>query len=530
MMQPPESDDQSCSSGAVVKRLHFDSPASSYKKKSMSVNHHLAASPSSYLSPKSRAFLNPSENSVGDTTPPTSKASSSPRDDDYSPVSNFSRESSSSGVIDHTALLLGLHDELEEESDDEAKHCCFSPLASADALDGDVNSDDDDDVKTVGSYERSPLQLSIDTKRGVMMVSDNNHVGGADLSLVAKQLEVKAKPVTESKEKPSDNALSVLSMKTKASNAFNTKAQKAKQKLDVIAPKINLSNSILTRKSEQRINDELSAVSSKGKLATKQASEMVSSIKEKAAQKAHEVKDRATQRAHKVKDMTLEVVGRKTYHKSDEQSHNGSEAISLLSDEIASEGSGRSESAKVATPKQSVKKILPKPNLPRPPKTLSLKKGTINKKFMSSFAATRRAQNNKGTIDQSIDQQQHHQQIPMCSSDPSSIISPTNSYDMSSCIDADGFLLSPQSSLGFLSPTASIDEYSSGIDSGAAFHDAFSDTDGFDNNFESSSATSRARSNTDEDGELLSKELKAAIQSKARKPPLLPPSGRPRQK
>lgn len=573
MQPPPESDDQSYNSDAVVRQQqlhhHFNSPAaSSYKKKkSMSVNHHhLVASPSPsscyYLSPKSRAFLNPLENNttVGEITPPTSKASSSPGasgGDDYSPISNYSRESSlsnTSGVIDHTALLLGLHDELEDESDDEAKHCCFSPMASADALDGGEieDSNSDDDLVTVGSYERSPLQLSIDTQRGVMMVSDNHNNVGADLSLVARQLEVK-ETVIDSDEKPSDNVTQAVSMKTKASNAFNAKAQKAKQKLDVIAPKINLSNSssILTRKSEQRINDELSAASSKGKLAAKQASEMVSSMKEKAAQKASEVKDRATQRAHKVKDMTLEVVGRKTYHKSDEQSHNGSEAISLLSDEMGSEGSGGgSGSAKVAiatttTPKRSVRK-LPKPNLPRPPKTLSLKKGTINKKFMSSFATAKRTQNNKATtIDSSVDQQhqqhQQHNQITLCSSDPSSIISPTNSYDMSSCIDADGFLLSPQSSLGFISPTASIDEYSSGIiDSSAAaaaFDDAFnSDTDGFDNNnnnFESScSTTGRVlRSEIDEDGELLSKELKAAIQqSKARKPPLLPPSGRPRQK
>jgi len=532
MMQPPESE-QSYSSDV---RLHYDSPASSYKKGIVSGNNHnLVASPSSYLSPKSRAFLNPSENVAVDITPPTSKASSSPGGDDYSPISNYSRESSSGGIIDHTALLLGLHDELEDESDDEAKHCCFSPMASADALDGEIESDDnDDDLETVGSYDRSPLQLTIDTNRGVMMVSDNNNIIGADLSLVARQLEVR-EAINESDEKQSDNVSQSISMKAKASNAFNAKAQKAKQKLDVIAPKINLSHGIFTQKSEQRINDELSAASSKGKLATKQASEMVSSMKEKAAQKASEVKDRATQRAHKVKDMTLEVVGRKTYHKkSDEMSHNGSEAISLLSDEIASEGSGGSGSAKAAaaaTTKRSVKKIIPKPNLPRPPKTLSLKKVTINKKFMSSFAVAKRTTTqNKATIDQSGEQQQQQQQqqTPLCSSDPSSIISPTNSYDISSCIDADGFLLSPQSSLGFISPTASIDEYNSGIDSSAAF-DVFSDTDRFDNNFESSS-TSRVRSNTNEDGELLSKELKAAIQSKARKPPLLPPSGRPRQK
>ena len=524
MKMQPEGE-QSCSDAA---RLHYDSPASSYKKGSAPGNHHLAASPSSYLSPKSKAFLSPSENNVvGDITPPTSKASSSPGDD-YSPMSNYSRESSCSGIIDHTALLLGLHEELEDESDDEAKHCCFSPMASADALDGAIDSDDDeedddddddvDDLETVGSYG-SPLQLAIDTNGGVMTTVSDKNIVGADLSLVARQLEVQ-ETITKADDEPSDTVLKAASIKTKASSVISAKAQKAKQKtLDVISPKINLSHGILTRKSEQRINDELSAASSKGKLAAKQASEMVSSMKEKAAQKAHDVKDKATQRAHKVKDMTLEVVGRKTYHKADELSHNGSEAISLLSDEIGSEGSGGSGSVTKASTKRSLKKL---PNLPRPPKTLSLRKGTnINKKFMSTLAAKRTQ--SKATIDQSVDQQH---QTPLGSPGPSSIISPTNSYDMSSCIDADGFLLSPQSSLGFISPTASIDEYSSGI--GSSAFDAFSKTDRFDN-FETSS-TSRLRSNTDEDGELLSKELKAAIQTKARKPPLLPPSGRPRQK
>eukprot|EP00986_Skeletonema_menzelii_P019361 scaffold27812_cov143-Skeletonema_menzelii.AAC.2 len=506
MMQ--HENEQSCSDAG---RLHYDnSPASSYKKGNAPGNHHLVSSPSNYLSPKSKAFLTPSEN-VGDITPPTSKASSSPGDD-YSPMSNYSRESSG-GIIDHTALLLGLHEELEDESDDEAKHCCFSPMASADALDGAIDSDDDvDDLETVGSNE-SPLQLAIDTNRGVMTVTDKNIVG-TDLSLVTRQLDVKETIITKADDEPSDTVLKAASVKTKASSVISAKAQKAKQKtLDVIAPNINLSHGILARKSEQRINDELSAASSKGKLAAKQASEMVASMKEKAAQKAHDVKDKATQRAHKVKDMTLEVVGRKTYHKTDELSHNGSEAMSLLSDEIGSEGSVGSGSAKASTKRP--KKL---PNLPRPPKTLSLKKGTINKKFMSSFAAKRTQ--SKATIDQCVEQQH---QIPLSSPGPSSIISPTNSYDMSSCIDADGFLLSPQSSLGFISPTASIDEYSSGV----AF-DAFSETDRFAD-FETSS-TSRMRSNTDEDSELLSKELKAAIQSKARKPPLLPPSGRPRQK
>jgi hypothetical protein len=496
-------------------RLHYDSPASSYKKGGGAQGKNLVPSPS-YLSPKSKAFLRPSENG-GDITPPTSKASSSP-DDDYSPVSNDSRKSSSSG-IDHTALLLGLHDEFEDESDDEAKHCCFSPMASMDALDGVVDSDDDDDDGSDGP----PLQLAIDTaNRGAVTVSNSNIGGGADLSLVARQLEVQGR-ITEAGGKSNDTLLKAASLKAKASSELSAKAQKAKKKtLDVITPKIALPPVISSRKSEQRINDELSAASSKGKIAAKHASEMVFSMKDKAAQKAHEVKDKAAQKAHKFKDITLEVVGRKTYHKADEQSHNGSEAISLLSDDVGSEGSGGSGGSAKAT-----KRAIKLPNLPRPPKTLSLKKGSINKKFMSSIAASKRTQS-KDTIDQNVEQ---HYQSTAYSSAPSSIISPTNSYDMSlsSCIDADGFLLSPQSSLGFISPTASIDEHGGGIDGNMAF-DAFSDTDGFDN-FETSSI-SRVRSNTDEDGELLSKELKAAIQSKAaRKPPLLPPSGRPpRQK
>lgn len=513
MMQPES--EESYSGDAA--RLHYDSPASSYKKGSAPRNHLVASPSTSYLSPKSKAFLSPSGN-VGDITPPTSKASSSPGGDDYSPISNYSRESSCSGIIDHTALLLGLHEELEDESDDEAKHCCFSPMASADALDGVIHSDDDDgDLETVGSYG-TPLQLAIDTNRGVMTVSDKTIVG-TDLSLVAKKLEVH-ETITNTKAdyEPSDNAQKAPSAKTKPSSVISAKAQKAKQKtLDVIAPKINPSHGTLARKSGHRINDESSAASSKGKLAAKQASAMVSSMKERAAQKAHDVKDKATQRAHKVKDMTLEVVGRKTYHKADELSHNGSEALSLLSDEVGSQGSVGSGFAKASTTKRSHKKL---PNLPRPPKMLSLKKGTINKKFTNSLAA-KRAQS-KATIDQAVEQQQN--QTQMSCTGPSSIISPTNSYD----IDADGFLLSPQSSLGFISPTASIDEFSSGIDSSVAF-DAFSETDMF-NNFETSSTRSRLRSNTDEDSELLSKELKAAIQSKTRKPPLLPPSGRPRQK
>eukprot|EP00985_Skeletonema_marinoi_P001636 scaffold659_cov165-Skeletonema_marinoi.AAC.1 len=534
MMVQSESE-QSCSEARL---LHYDSPASSYKKGGAPGNNLVASPITSYLSPKSKAFLSPSEN-VGVTTPPTSKASSSPGgDDDYSPISNYSRESSGSGIIDHTALLLGLHDELEDESDDEARHCCFSPMASVDALDGEIDPDDDyddddnnnsdsDELETVGSYDGPPLQLAIDTNRGVMTVSDNNIVG-TDLSLVATQLDldVQDETVTKAVAESGETVSKAASMKAKASSVFSAKAQKAKQKtLDVIAPKITL---MASRKSEQRINDELSAASSKGKLAAKQASEMVSSMKDKAAQKAHEVKDKAAQRAHKVKDITLEVVGRKTYHKADELSHNGSEAISLLSDDVGSEGSVGTGSAKAtatATATATQRAIKKLPNLPRPPKTLSLKKGSINKKFMSSIAAKRTQ--NKATIDQSVEQHQHQQQSSVCSPGPSSIISPTNSYDMSSCIDADGFLLSPQSSLGFISPTASIDEYSGGIDNSVAF-DAFSDTDRFDN-FESSS-TSRVPSNTDNDGELLSKELKAAIQSKARKPPLLPPSGRPRQK
>ncbi|KAK1733698.1 hypothetical protein QTG54_015553 [Skeletonema marinoi] len=531
MMQ--SASEQSCSESRL---LHYDSPASSYKKGGAPGNNLVASPITSYLSPKSKAFLSPSEN-VGVTTPPTSKASSSPGgDDDYSPISNYSRESSGSGIIDHTALLLGLHDELEDESDDEARHCCFSPMASVDALDGEIDPDDDyddddnnnsdsDELETVGSYDGPPLQLAIDTNRGVMTVSDNNIVG-TDLSLVATQLDldVQEGTVTKAVDESGETVSKAASMKAKASSVFSAKAQKAKQKtLDVIAPKITL---MATRKSEQRINDELSAASSKGKLAAKQASEMVSSMKDKAAQKAHEVKDKAAQKAHKVKDITLEVVGRKAYHKADELSHNGSEAISLLSDDVGSEGSVGTGSAKATATATATQRAIKKlPNLPRPPKTLFLKKGTINKKFMSSIAAKRTQ--NKATIDQSVEQHQHQQQSSVCSPGPSSIISPTNSYDMSSCIDADGFLLSPQSSLGFISPTASIDEYSGGIDNSVAF-DAFSDTDRFDN-FESSS-TSRVPSNTDDDGELLSKELKAAIQSKARKPPLLPPSGRPRQK
>lgn len=497
-------------------RLHYDSPACCYKKGGAPGNH-LVASPS-YLSPKSKTFLNPSDDIVGVSTPPTSKASSSPGND-YSPMSSYSRGSSGSVVIDHTALLLGLYDEFEEESDDEAKHCCFSPMASVDALDGAVDSDSDES-ETTGS-EGPPLQLTIDTaNRGVMMVTDNN-IGGADLSLVARQLDCKD-TITKAGGKSEDTVLlKAASVKAKTSSVFSAKAQKAKKKtLDVITPKIALTHVISTRKSEQRIHDELSTSSSKGKLAAKHASERVSAMKDKAAQKAHEVKDKAAHKAHRVKDMTLEVVGRKTYHKADELSHNGSHAMSLLSDDVGSEGSGGSGSAK------ATKRALKMPKLPRPPKTLSLKKGTINKKFMISSLAAKRTQS-KDTIDQDV-VEQHYQSSVRSPSALSSVISPTNSYDMSSCIDADGFLLSPQSSLGFISPTASIDELnSSGIDGNMGF-DAFSD-DGFDSNFETS-ATSRVHSITDDDSELLAKELKAAIQNKARKPPLLPPSGRPRYK
>lgn len=482
MMEQPESDEV-CS--AV--RLHYDSPASSYKKGGS-----LVPSPS-YLSPKSKAFLRTSEK-VGDITPPTSKASSSPGD--CSPISNNSRKSSTSG-IDHTALLLGLHVEFEDESDDEAKHCCFSPMASMDALDGVIDSDDDDETETVGS-DGPPLQLAMDTaNRGAVTVSYDN-TGDFNLSLVARQLEVQGR-ITKAGCKSKDTLLKAAAITAKASSEFSAKAQKAKKKLDVITPKITLPPVISSQKSEQRINDELSAASNKGKLAAKHASEMITSMKDKAAQKAH-----------KVKDMTLEVVGRKTYHKTEELSHNGSEALSLLSDDVGSEGSGSGSAT-------ATKRALKLPNLPRPPKTLSLKKGYMNKKFMSSTAAKRTQ--SKDTIDQKEEQ---HFQSAVCSLTPSSIISPTNSYDVSSCIDADGFLLSPQSSLGFISPTASIDEYG-GMDGNLAFG-----ADGFVN-FETSSIIT-VRSNTDEDGELLSKELKAAIQTKTRKPALLPPSGRPRQK
>ena len=107
----PESEESYSGDAA---RLHYDSPASSYKKGSAPRNHLVVSPSTSYLSPKSKAFLSPSEN-VGGITPPTSKASSSPGGDDYSPISNYSRESSCSGIIDHTALLLGLHEELEDE-------------------------------------------------------------------------------------------------------------------------------------------------------------------------------------------------------------------------------------------------------------------------------------------------------------------------------------------------------------------------------------------------------------------------------
>ena len=131
------------------RRLHYGSPASSYKKEATSG--HLTST-NSYLSPKSKVFLSPSEND-GDLTPPTSKASSSPDDySSYSPHSPTSRSTSSgSGVIDHTALLLGLHDEFEDESDDEARHCCFSPMASSDALDGMVEENSDDESDAVSS-------------------------------------------------------------------------------------------------------------------------------------------------------------------------------------------------------------------------------------------------------------------------------------------------------------------------------------------------------------------------------------------
>ena len=503
MMQPTSNDMENTA------RLRYDSPASSYKK-GISPGNSLASP--SYLSPKSKAFLNPpEEENVGEITPPTSKASSSPGDE-YSPMTSCSRESSGSGIIDHTALLLGLHDELEEESDDEARQCCFSTKASKNALDGVIDSDSDDSEST--SSDQPPLQLAIDTmNRGIMTVAHNN--SGASLSLVAMQLENEER-IAAPANKSEHIALKSATMKAKASNVFNAKAQKAKQRtLDVITPKMSFSNAISTRKSEQRINDELSAASSKGKLAAKQAGEMMSSMKDKAAQKANEVKDKATQRAHKVKDKTLEVVGRKTYHKSDEHSQNDSEVISLLSDDIGSDGSG------ATSPKAAAKRIQKKlPNLPRPPKTLSLKKGTINKKLMSSMVPKRTQ--SKATIDQPVEV---IDQSAACSQTVSSLISPTSSYDLSSCIDSDGFLLSPQSSLGFISPTGSIDEYSSGVDSNVTF-DAFSDTDKF-GEFETSSS-SRVKSNLDDDGEILSKELKAAIQNKAWKPPL-PPSGRSRQ-
>jgi len=162
---------------------------------------------------------------------------------------------------------------LEDESDDEARHCCFSPMASVDALDGEIDPDDDyddddnnnsdsDELETVGSYDGQPLQLAIDTNRGVMTVSDNNIVG-TDLSLVATQLDldVQEGTVTKAVDESGETVSKAASMKAKASSVFSAKAQKAKQKtLDVIAPTITL---MATRKSEQRINDELSAASSK---------------------------------------------------------------------------------------------------------------------------------------------------------------------------------------------------------------------------------------------------------------------------
>jgi hypothetical protein len=523
------------------RRLHYDSPANSYKKEATSG----LASTNSYLSPKSKVFLSPSENG-GDLTPPTSKASSSPDNySSYSPHTPASRSTSSgSGVIDHTALLLGLHDEFEDESDDEAKHCCFSPMASSDALDGMVEDNSDDESDAVDS-DGPPLQLTIDSAdRNVMSVSKtdgSNILGATDLSLVASQLEAHAKKetidvitpkiplpqtmATRKSEQSINDELSAVSDKSKKSAAknvsdivFSMKGKAGKKK----PPKISLPRPLSTRKSEQRINDELSAASNKGRRAAKHASEMVSSMKEKAGSVKEKAGSVISHKAHKVKDKTLEVVGRKAYHRSsDELSHIGSEAISLLSEDVSDASSG---SRKVK------KHSLKLPSLPRPPKTLSLKKGNINtssgKKFKHNAAAKNIDSKDKGTIDQHMEQQQQQQQPrSVCSRAPSSVISPTNSYDMSSCIDPDGFLFSPQSSLGFISPTASIDE--NGIDGDVVF-DAFNEMDGFEN-FESAS-TSRIHQCASNESEMLAGELKAAIQSKcsissiqaARKPPLPP--------
>ncbi len=524
------------------RRLHYDSPASSYKKEATSGQ---LASTNSYLSPKSKVFLSPSENG-GDLTPPTSKASSSPDDySSYSPHSPASRTTSSgSGVIDHTALLLGLHDEFEDESDDEAKHCCFSPMASSDALDGMVEDNSDDESDAVGS-DGPPLQLTIDSAdQNVMSVSKtdgSNILGATDLSLVASQLEAHAKKetlgvitpkiplpqtiATRKSEQRINDELSAVSDKSKKSAAKNVsaivssmKGKAGKKK----PPKISLPQPLSTRKSEQRINDELSAASNKGKRASKHASEMVSSMKEKAGSVKEKAGSVISHKAHKVKDKTLGVVGRKAYHRSsDELSHIGSEAISLLSEDVSDASSG---SRKVK------KHSLKLPSLPRPPKTLSLKKGSINtasgKKLKNNAVAKKVDSKDKGTIDQHMEQQQQQQQPrSVCSRAPSSVISPTNSYDMSSCIDPDGFLFSPQSSLGFISPTASIDE--NGIDGDIVF-DTFNEMDEFEN-FESAS-TSRVRQCASNESEMLAGELKAAIQSKcnisstqaARKPPLPP--------
>ncbi|EJK61624.1 hypothetical protein THAOC_17855, partial [Thalassiosira oceanica] len=83
--------------------------------------------------------LCPTAHSLSDLCPTTPVSGQS----ECSPASAMSRSSSASGAhIDHTAFMLGLQDEFRRDedsgSDDEREwNACFSPSASADALEGD---------------------------------------------------------------------------------------------------------------------------------------------------------------------------------------------------------------------------------------------------------------------------------------------------------------------------------------------------------------------------------------------------------
>jgi len=83
--------------------------------------------------------LCPTTHSLSDLCPTTPVSGQS----ECSPASAMSRSSSASGAhIDHTAFMLGLQDEFRRDedsgSDDEREwNACFSPSASADALEGD---------------------------------------------------------------------------------------------------------------------------------------------------------------------------------------------------------------------------------------------------------------------------------------------------------------------------------------------------------------------------------------------------------